>query len=70
MQKQGIKVDKMRVNKIMRENHLLSSYRINIERKSKSKHDGKIITDQPDIIGEQMEKSSLPKKMVGAGYLL
>lgn len=50
MQRQGIKVDKMRVNKIMRDNHLLSSYRINIERKSKSKHDGKIITDQPNIM--------------------
>ncbi len=50
MQRKGIKVDKMRVNRIMKANNLLSPYRINIAKKSKSKHDGKIITNKPNLM--------------------
>lgn len=50
LNKAGIKVGKSRVQRLMRENDLMSPYRHRQARKKKSEHKGAIITDAPNVM--------------------
>lgn len=48
--RKGVRADKERVNRIMRENNLLSPYRHDTKAVRRRTHNGKIVTERPDLL--------------------
>lgn len=70
LRRRGINADKGRVNRVMRENKLLSPYRHDPATMRKRTHNGKIVAQMlPISCGRQMARSSMWMSLDGTGSL-